>query len=225
MPGGRAVIPAVEARPSGRVPGTRSDQTASPDGDALQFVLPAGASSAPVLPEQLDVGLDFESMAAAGSMFGSAGADRAPRRPLLPPGALRQVHPLPGRHRLGRAHPAADGAGGGRPGDAVRVQALCHGIGGRRRRWTARRLLGDPPAVGPARLPRGVCRARAGPELPAGRGRRGGVSGRRLSPGAGPARPPRCRSPGPVRPSRTPRRPGGGHRRRPPETRRPAPGS
>jgi NADH-quinone oxidoreductase subunit F len=43
------------------------------DGRRLKMVLPAGASSAAVTPERLDTPLDFDSMAQAGTMLGSAG--------------------------------------------------------------------------------------------------------------------------------------------------------
>jgi NADH-quinone oxidoreductase subunit F len=43
------------------------------DGHRLKMILPAGASSPAMTPEQLDTPLDFDAMAAAGSMLGSAG--------------------------------------------------------------------------------------------------------------------------------------------------------
>ncbi len=43
------------------------------DGHRLKMILPAGASSAAMTPDQLDTPLDFDAMAAAGSMLGSAG--------------------------------------------------------------------------------------------------------------------------------------------------------
>jgi NADH-quinone oxidoreductase subunit F len=43
------------------------------EGHALKMILPAGASSAAMTPDKLDTPLDFDAMAAAGTMLGSAG--------------------------------------------------------------------------------------------------------------------------------------------------------
>jgi len=44
-----------------------------PDGRKLKAILPGGASSAVLTPEDLDVPMDFDSVSKAGSMLGSAG--------------------------------------------------------------------------------------------------------------------------------------------------------
>jgi len=112
-------------------------------GHSLKFILPAGASSALVLPKDLDVPLDYESMLAIGSMLGSAGMlvcddrDCAVRVAHL---GLRFYH----HESCGKCTPCREGtgwaerilnrmvSGEGRPGDAARLADLCRGIGGRK---------------------------------------------------------------------------------------------
>ena len=131
------------------------------EGHALKFVLPAGASSAPVLPRDLDVPLDHEALLAVGSMLGSAGMvvcdDRdcavavAHRgRPLLPPRVVRQVHPVPRGHGVGRIHPA--------PPDRGRGPAGRRGVSG----GSLRRHRRPPVPVSARRLLRDVSGGRAG---------------------------------------------------------------
>ena len=43
----------------------------APDGRSIKAIIPGGSSTPLLMPEQLDTGLDYESIAAAGSMAGS----------------------------------------------------------------------------------------------------------------------------------------------------------
>ena len=98
-----------------------------PPGRKIKAVIPGGVS-APLIPERgLDVGMDFDSLAAAGSMLGSAGVividdfdlhgqGRHPDHRVLPPRVLRQVHPVPRRAELGRESAAPGRGGAGRAG-------------------------------------------------------------------------------------------------------------
>ena len=82
------------------------------DGKALKAVVPGVARRCPVLKaDEIDVGLDFDQMAKAGTMLGSGGIVvldetvvdrrvRAANDPLLPARELRLVYPLPRGHGL-----------------------------------------------------------------------------------------------------------------------------
>ena len=112
-------------------------------GHSLKFILPAGTSSAVVLPKDLDVRLDHESMLAIGSMLGSAGMlvcddrDCSVRVAQL---GLRFYH----HESCGKCTPCREGtgwaerilnrlvSGEGRRGDVARLVDLCRGIGGRK---------------------------------------------------------------------------------------------
>jgi NADH-quinone oxidoreductase subunit F len=112
-------------------------------GHTLKMVLPAGASSACVLPKDLDVSLDFDSMMAIRSMLGSAGMvvcsdhDCAVRIAYL--GARFYHH-----ESCGKCTPCREGTGWthrvlwrmehgeGRPGDTELLERLVRGIGGRK---------------------------------------------------------------------------------------------
>jgi NADH-quinone oxidoreductase subunit F len=112
-------------------------------GHALKFILPAGASSALVLPSQLDTPLDFDSMTAIRSMLGSAGMlvcdDRDCAVHVAYLGARFYHH-----ESCGKCTPCREGTGWtekvlhrmehgeGRPGDTKRLSDLCAGIGGRK---------------------------------------------------------------------------------------------
>lgn len=113
------------------------------EGHALKFVLPAGASSAPVLPRDLDVPLDHEALLAVGSMLGSAGMVVCDDRDCAVAVAHRAVR-FYHHESCGKCTPCREGtgwaefilrrltAGEGRPGDAACLADLCAGIGGRR---------------------------------------------------------------------------------------------
>ena len=112
-------------------------------GHSLKFVLPAGASSALVLPKDLDVSLDFDSMAAIRSMLGSAGMlvcdDRDCPVHVAYLGSRFYHH-----ESCGKCTPCREGTGWtervlsrmehgeGRPGDTDMLQTLCGAIGGRK---------------------------------------------------------------------------------------------
>ena len=112
-------------------------------GHSLKFILPAGASSALVRPDQLDTALDFDSMMAIRSMLGSAGMlvcdDRDCPVHVAYLGARFYHH-----ESCGKCTPCREGTGwtekvlhrmehgAGRPGDTERLEALCTGIGGRK---------------------------------------------------------------------------------------------
>ncbi len=112
-------------------------------GHELQFILPAGASSALIQPKDLDVSLDFDSMMAIRSMLGSAGMLVCDERDcpvhVAYLGARFYHH-----ESCGKCTPCREGTGWtekvlyrmehgqGRPGDTERLEQLCQGIGGRK---------------------------------------------------------------------------------------------
>ena len=112
-------------------------------GHTLKMILPAGASSACVLPENLDVSLDFDSMGAIRSMLGSAGMLVCDERDcpvhVAYLGARFYHH-----ESCGKCTPCREGTGWiervlhrmehgqGRPGDTALVEELVRGIGGRK---------------------------------------------------------------------------------------------
>jgi NADH-quinone oxidoreductase subunit F len=110
-------------------------------GRSLRMVLPAGASSVPLLAEHLDVPLDFDSMAAAGSMLGSAGLivldDTA-----CPVRTAYVADRFFAHESCGKCTPCREGTtwlrkilerletGHGRPEDVALLDSLCEEIGG-----------------------------------------------------------------------------------------------
>ncbi len=75
---GHVARPGVYEAPMGRI--TLRDLVFSPDygggvpgGRALKAVIPGGSSTPMLTPDEIDVALDFDSLAKAGSMLGSAG--------------------------------------------------------------------------------------------------------------------------------------------------------
>jgi NADH-quinone oxidoreductase subunit F len=110
-------------------------------GHRLKMVLPAGASSAPVLPDQLDTPLDFDSMAAAGSMLGSAGMIVLDETACAVRVAL-VADRFFAHESCGKCTPCREGTtwlrkilerlegGQGRPEDVPLLESLCDGIGG-----------------------------------------------------------------------------------------------
>ena len=82
-----------------------------PNGRALKAVVPGGASTPVLQSDEIDIGMDFDSVAKAGSMLGSGGVVVLRRHHLhseicladdevLPARELRLVHSLPRRHGL-----------------------------------------------------------------------------------------------------------------------------
>ncbi len=112
-------------------------------GHSLKMILPAGASSACVLPKNLDVSLDFDSMGAIRSMLGSAGMlvcdDRDCPVHVAYLGARFYHH-----ESCGKCTPCREGTGWtehvlhrmehgqGRPGDTALLEELVRAIGGRK---------------------------------------------------------------------------------------------
>ncbi len=107
LPMGISLRELVEEHAGGPLPGRK-----------LKAVIPGGVS-APVIPEgELEVGMDFDSLTAAGSMLGSAGVVVIDDSTCMVKLAtriieffhhefLRQVHAMPGRIGLDRESPAA----------------------------------------------------------------------------------------------------------------------
>jgi NADH-quinone oxidoreductase subunit F len=99
-------------------------------GHRLKFWTPGGSSTPLLTDEHLDVPLDFESVAAAGSMLGTRSLQifdettcvvrrGAPLDRVLPARVVRQVHAVPGGHVLAGPDPGAAGTRRGhrrRPG-------------------------------------------------------------------------------------------------------------
>lgn len=119
-------------------------------GHEVKFILPAGASSALIKPQNLDVSLDFDSMGAIRSMLGSAGMlvcdDRDCPVHVAYLGARFYHH-----ESCGKCTPCREGTGWtervlermehgrGRPGDTELLESLVRGIGGKKTLC----LLGD----------------------------------------------------------------------------------
>ena len=116
LPMGISLRELVEDRAGGPLPGRK-----------IKAVIPGGVS-APLIPAHgLDVGMDFDSLAAAGSMLGSAGVIVIDNSTCMVKVAtriieffhhefLRQVHPVPRRAELGCEGTAPDRGGAGRAG-------------------------------------------------------------------------------------------------------------
>ena len=112
------------------------------DGIPLKFFTPGGSSTPIFTPEHLDVPLSFDDVAAAGSMLGTTALmcfNETVSVPwavvevagVLQARVLRQVHAVPGGHRLAGADPAPGG---------VRRAA----------RWRTSTPWPTPPATSPA---------------------------------------------------------------------------
>ena len=112
------------------------------DGIPLKFWTPGGCSTPLFTAEHLDVPLDFDGVAAAGSMLGTTALQMLQRDRLDAVGraevdrvlrarVLRQVHPVPGGHLLAGPDPAADGARRrARPSDLDTLLDTCDNIAG-----------------------------------------------------------------------------------------------
>ena len=114
-----------------------------PNGKKIKAVIPGGSSCPLLSASEIDIAMDYDSVAKAGSMLGSGGmvvmdedtcmVDMARRiMHFYAHESLRMVHPLPGRHRvalrkmLDRFH-----AGFGRPEDIDLVGDLAKNMLGR----------------------------------------------------------------------------------------------
>ena len=110
-------------------------------GRRIKAVIPGGVS-APLIPESgLDVGMDFDSLAAAGSMLGSAGVIVIDDSTCMVKVATRIIEFFH-HESCGKCTPCREGldwvvkvlrrveAGQGEPGDLDQLRALCKGIFG-----------------------------------------------------------------------------------------------
>lgn len=111
-------------------------------GKELKGVIPGGASTPFLTPDMIDVGLDFESMAAAGSMLGSGAVIVFHEGTCIVWAILRLIHFF--RHEsCGKCTPCREGTGWleqiihriehgeGQPGDIEKIEDLCGNILGR----------------------------------------------------------------------------------------------
>jgi NADH-quinone oxidoreductase subunit F len=125
-----------------------------PPGRKIKAVIPGGVS-APLIPERgLDVGMDFDSLAAAGSMLGSAGVIVIDDTTCMVKVATRIIEFFH-HESCGKCTPCREGldwvvkvlhrieAGQGDPGDLDQLEALCKGIFG-----NTFCALGDGAAMG-----------------------------------------------------------------------------
>ncbi|MBN1399337.1 MAG: NADH-quinone oxidoreductase subunit NuoF [Anaerolineae bacterium] len=113
-----------------------------PGGKRIKAVIPGGASTPPLTPEHLDVAMDFESLAAAGSALGT-GAIIVLNEDTSMVDVLRRTARFFAHESCGRCTPCRVGsrrildileglhAGNGRAGDVERLEELCRGIAGR----------------------------------------------------------------------------------------------
>jgi NADH-quinone oxidoreductase subunit F len=143
LPMGIPLRELVEDYAGGALPGRR-----------IKAVIPGGVS-APVIPESgLDVGMDFDSLAAAGSMLGSAGVIVIDDSTCMVKVATRIIAFFH-HESCGKCTPCREGldwvvkvlrrveAGQGEPGDLDQLRALCKGIFG-----NTFCALGDGAAMG-----------------------------------------------------------------------------
>ncbi len=125
-----------------------------PAGRKIKAVIPGGVS-APVIPEPgLDVGMDFDSLAAAGTMLGSAGVIVVDNTTCMVKVATRIIEFFH-HESCGKCTPCREGlnwvvkvlrrieAGEGAPGDMEQLDMLCKGIFG-----NTFCALGDGAAMG-----------------------------------------------------------------------------
>ena len=112
------------------------------DGHKLKAIIPGGSSTPMLLPDQIDVKLDYESLAEAGSMLGSGAVIVIDERTCMVWVAERLIHFY--RHEsCGKCTPCRDGTGWleqlisriergeGKPGDIEKIESLCGNIMGR----------------------------------------------------------------------------------------------
>lgn len=112
------------------------------EGHKLKAIIPGGSSTPMLLPDQIDVKLDYESLAEAGSMLGSGAVIVIDDRTCMVWVAERLIHFY--RHEsCGKCTPCRDGTGWleqlisriergeGKPGDIEKIESLCNNIMGR----------------------------------------------------------------------------------------------
>jgi NADH-quinone oxidoreductase subunit F len=112
-----------------------------PGGKRVKAVIPGGASTPPLTADQLDVTLDFESLAQAGSSLGTGAIIVLDEDTSMVDVAKRTARFF-AHESCGRCTPCRVGtqrvlallerldAGAGRDGDLQRLEDLCHGIAG-----------------------------------------------------------------------------------------------
>jgi NADH-quinone oxidoreductase subunit F len=81
------------------------------DGHELKAVIPGGISTPVLLPEKIDVPMDFDSLPKVDSMLGSGAIIGLAVAEVLRPRVVRQVHPLPRRRSRDARHGRADPQG------------------------------------------------------------------------------------------------------------------
>jgi len=112
------------------------------DGHKIKAIIPGGSSTPFLLPEQIDVPLDYESIAAAGSMLGSGAVIVMDERTCMVWVIERLIHFY--RHEsCGKCTPCREGTGWleqmisriekgeGKPGDLEKIDSICDNILGR----------------------------------------------------------------------------------------------
>lgn len=113
-----------------------------PGGKRIKAVIPGGASTPFLRADQVDVSMDFESLAAAGSALGT-GAVVVINEDTCMVDVARRTARFFAHESCGKCTPCRMGSlrileilekiesGGGRPGDVARIEELCAGIAGR----------------------------------------------------------------------------------------------
>jgi len=113
-----------------------------PGGAKIKAVIPGGASTPYITPDKLDVAMDFESLAAAGSALGT-GAIVVMDEDTCMVDVARRTARFFAHESCGQCSPCRIGsrrilevlegieAGRGREGDIERLHELCNGIAGR----------------------------------------------------------------------------------------------
>jgi len=107
----------------------------------LKAVIPGGASTPMLMPDQIDIPMDFESLAAAGTMLGT-GAIMVIEEGTCMVEVARRLIDFFAHESCGQCTPCRIGSlrlletltrivrGQGQPGDLDRLEALCQGIAG-----------------------------------------------------------------------------------------------
>jgi len=112
------------------------------DGHKLKAIIPGGSSTPFMLPDQIDTPLDYESIAAAGSMLGSGAVIVISDKTCMVWVIERLIHFY--RHEsCGKCTPCREGTGwleqiisniekgNGKPGELEKIESICNNILGR----------------------------------------------------------------------------------------------
>ena len=112
------------------------------DGHKIKAVIPGGSSTPFLLPDQLDTPLDYESIAAAGSMLGSGGVIVLHEKTCIVWVIERLIH-FYKHESCGKCTPCREGTGWleqmisriehgeGKKGDIEKIESICNNILGR----------------------------------------------------------------------------------------------